>query len=57
MTAIVTNTAPPPNVVMRVLDRSGRDAGVVGLGDELMLRIELREQASKFLAFVNIFLS
>ncbi|KAL1469347.1 hypothetical protein MTO96_005044 [Rhipicephalus appendiculatus] len=43
ITSVVTNTAPPPNVVMRILDPSGRDAGVVGLGDELTLRIEIQE--------------
>ncbi|KAG8201928.1 hypothetical protein JTE90_027405 [Oedothorax gibbosus] len=53
VTAIVTNTAPPPNLVMRVLDRTGRDAGVVGLGDELMLRIELREPASTLAIFAR----
>ncbi|GFY44624.1 uncharacterized protein TNIN_241301 [Trichonephila inaurata madagascariensis] len=53
VTAIVTNTAPPPNLVMRVLDRTGRDAGVVGLGDELMLRIELRESASNLAIFAR----
>ncbi|XP_071035192.1 uncharacterized protein [Parasteatoda tepidariorum] len=53
VTAIVTNTAPPPNLVMRVLDRTGRDAGVVGLGDELMLRIELREPASNLAIFAR----
>ncbi|GFQ75850.1 uncharacterized protein TNCT_24621 [Trichonephila clavata] len=38
---------------MRVLDRTGRDAGVVGLGDELMLRIELRESASNLAIFAR----
>lgn len=47
LTAVVTNTAPPPNVAMRVLDRTGRDARAVGLGEELTLKIELREATSK----------
>lgn len=33
---------------MRVLDRSGRDARAVGLGEELTLKIELREPSSEF---------
>lgn len=55
LTAVVTNTAPPPNVAMRVLDRSGRDARAVGLGEELTLKIELREVSSKsFFFFIEI---
>ncbi|XP_067124590.1 uncharacterized protein [Centruroides vittatus] len=46
--SVVTNTVPPPNVVMRVLDHQGQDARRVGLGDELTLRIELREINSAF---------
>ncbi|KAK8781129.1 hypothetical protein V5799_017528 [Amblyomma americanum] len=53
ITSVVTNTAPPPNVVMRILDPSGRDAGVVGLGDELTLRIEIQEPGSAFAIFAR----
>lgn len=38
---IVTNTAPTPNVRMRIIMRNGQDAAVVGLGEELQLRIEI----------------
>ncbi|UYV62303.1 hypothetical protein LAZ67_2000066 [Cordylochernes scorpioides] len=41
--SVVTNTAPPPNVLMKVVDRGGREARSVGLGDELTLRIEMLE--------------
>lgn len=40
-TNIVTNTAPTPNVRMRIVLRNGQDASVVGLGEELQLRIEI----------------
>ncbi|PRD29544.1 UNVERIFIED_CONTAM: hypothetical protein NCL1_29067 [Trichonephila clavipes] len=53
LTAVVTNTAPPPNVAMRVLDRTGRDARAVGLGEELTLKIELREASSAFAIFAR----
>ncbi|XP_042145108.1 uncharacterized protein LOC8043364 [Ixodes scapularis] len=53
ITSVVTNTAPPPNVVMRILDPSGRDAGVVGLGDELTLKIEIQEPGSAFAIFAR----
>ncbi|KAG8197083.1 hypothetical protein JTE90_004349 [Oedothorax gibbosus] len=53
LTAVVTNTAPPPNVAMRVLDRTGRDARAVGLGEELTLKIELREATSAFAIFAR----
>lgn len=53
ISSVVTNTAPPPSVVMRILDRSGRDAQVVGLGDELVLRIELRDPSTAFAIFAR----
>nr|XP_042909465.1 uncharacterized protein LOC107457465 [Parasteatoda tepidariorum] len=53
LTAVVTNTAPPPNVAMRVLDRTGKDARAVGLGEELTLKIELRESSSAFAIFAR----
>ncbi|XP_054714744.1 uncharacterized protein LOC129224331 [Uloborus diversus] len=53
LTAVVTNTAPPPNVAMRVLDRTGKDARTVGLGEELTLKIELREPSSAFAIFAR----
>lgn len=51
--SVVTNTAPPPSVVMRILDRSGRDAQVVSLGDELILRVELKDPTSAFAIFAR----
>ena len=53
ITAVVTNTAPPPNVAMRVLDSTGRDARAVGLGEELTLKIELREPSSKLKILIS----
>lgn len=38
---IVTNTAPTPNVRMRIVTRAGQEAAVVGLGEELQLRVEI----------------
>lgn len=51
--SVVTNTAPPPSVLMRVLDRTRRDAQVVGLGDEITLSIELRDPSSAFGLFAR----
>lgn len=53
ITSVVTNTAPPPAVVMRILDRSGQDAQIVGLGDELTLKLELRDPQSAFAIFAR----
>ncbi|RWS25789.1 uncharacterized protein B4U80_03819 [Leptotrombidium deliense] len=53
ISSVVTNTAPPPSVVMRILDRSGHDAQIVGLGDELTLKIELRDPATAFAIFAR----
>ncbi|XP_067133905.1 uncharacterized protein [Centruroides vittatus] len=53
LASLVTNTAPPPNVVMRILDRTGRDATVVGLGDELSLRLELRQPETSLAIFAR----
>ncbi|XP_076355850.1 uncharacterized protein LOC143249601 isoform X2 [Tachypleus tridentatus] len=53
ISSIVTNTAPPPNVAMRILDPSGRDAHVVGLGDELELRIDLTDPSTAFAIFAR----
>lgn len=41
---MVTNTAAPPAIVMRILDRGGQDATLVSLGDPLVLKIELPPQ-------------
>lgn len=41
---VVANTAAPPSIVMRILDHTGHDAQVVSLGDDLKLRIELKDQ-------------
>jgi len=48
--SMVTNTAPPPNVIMRILDRSGQDAQIVSLGDELTMKIELVDPSSSAFA-------
>ena len=40
-TNIVTNTAPTPGVRMRVIRRNGETATMVGLGEDLQLRIEI----------------
>lgn len=39
-TNIVTNTAPAPKVRMRIVTKQGHEAAVVGLGEELRLRVE-----------------
>lgn len=51
--SVVANSAPPPSVIMRILDRTGKDAQVVGLGDELTLQIELRDPSSAFGLFAR----
>ncbi|XP_063218616.1 uncharacterized protein LOC134528880 [Bacillus rossius redtenbacheri] len=51
-TNIVTNTAPSPNVRMRILKRNGHEASVVGLGEELQLKIEI-DPTSAFGIFVR----
>ncbi|KAJ6225334.1 hypothetical protein RDWZM_003879 [Blomia tropicalis] len=43
---VVANTAAPPSIMMRILDHTGHDAQVVSLGDDLTLRIELKDQHS-----------
>lgn len=51
---LVANTAAPPSIVMRILDASGHDAQVVSLGDDLTLRIELKDQkGSAFAMFAR----
>ncbi|XP_023323415.1 uncharacterized protein LOC111697594 [Eurytemora carolleeae] len=45
-TNIVTNTAPTPGVRMRVVRRTGSTADVVGLGEDLQLRIEIDEDSA-----------
>jgi len=45
-TNIVTNTAPTPGIRMRVVRRTGSTADVVGLGEDLQLRIEIDEQSA-----------
>lgn len=51
---VVTNTAAPPSIVMRILDPTGQDAQVVSLGDDLTLRIELKDQkGSAFAMFAR----
>uniref|UniRef100_T1JZ41 ZP domain-containing protein n=1 Tax=Tetranychus urticae TaxID=32264 RepID=T1JZ41_TETUR len=46
--SVVTNTAAPPTVVMRILDRTDRDATLVSLGDELTMKIEILDITSAF---------
>ncbi|RWS11638.1 uncharacterized protein B4U79_13044 [Dinothrombium tinctorium] len=53
ISSVVTNTASPPTVIMRILDRSGHDAQIVGLGDELTLKIELKDTATAFALFAR----
>ena len=51
---LVANTAAPPSIVMRILDATGHDAQVVSLGDDLTLRIELKDQkGSAFAMFAR----
>ncbi|XP_046406709.1 uncharacterized protein LOC124171575 isoform X1 [Ischnura elegans] len=40
-TNLVSNTAPTPSVRMRIVMRGGNEATVVGLGEDLQLRIEI----------------
>ena len=52
-TNVVTNTAPTPGVRMRVVRRLGANtADVVGLGEDLQLRIEI-DQDSAFGLFAR----
>ena len=51
-TNIVTNTAPTPGVRMRVIRRNGETATMVGLGEDLQLRIEI-DQDSAFGLFAR----
>lgn len=44
--SIVTNTAAPPTIVMKILDRTGNEANYVNLGDELILKIEIKERTN-----------
>lgn len=44
--SIVTNTAAPPTIVMKILDRTGSEANYVNLGDELILKIEIKERTN-----------
>ena len=47
-TNVVTNTAPTPGVRMRVVRRTGNTADVVGLGEDLQLRIEIDQVSLNF---------
>jgi len=51
-TNIVTNTAPTPGVRMRVVHNGGETASMVGLGEDLSLRIEI-DQDSAFGLFAR----
>ena len=45
-TNIVTNTAPTPGVRMRVIRKNGETATMVGLGEDLQLRIEIDQESA-----------
>jgi len=45
-TNIVTNTAPTPGVRMRVVRQGGETASMVGLGEDLQLRIEIDQDSA-----------
>ena len=45
-TNIVTNTAPTPGVRMRVVRSNGETANMVGLGEDLQLRIEIDQESA-----------
>lgn len=40
--SVVSNKASPPSVLLRILDPQGRDASMINLGDDLMLRIQMQ---------------
>lgn len=40
--SIVSSKAPPPNVLLRILDFNGRDASMTNLGDDLVLKIQMQ---------------
>lgn len=40
--SVVSNKAPPPSVLLRILDLNGRDASMISLGDSLMLKIQMQ---------------
>lgn len=40
--SIVSNKAAPPSVLLRILDQHGRDASMINLGDDLILRIQMQ---------------
>jgi hypothetical protein len=42
----VTNTAPTPGVRMRVVRSNGETANMVGLGEDLQLRIEIDQESA-----------
>jgi len=39
--SVVTNTAPTPALRMRILSQNGQESRIVGLGEQLTLRIEI----------------
>lgn len=40
--SVVSNKAPPPSVLLRILDLNGRDASMISLGDSLTLKIQMQ---------------
>lgn len=40
--SVVSNKAPPPSVLLRILDNYGRDASMTNLGDDLVLKIQMQ---------------
>ena len=45
----MTNTAPTPGVRMRVVRSNGETANMVGLGEDLQLRIEIDQESIIYL--------
>lgn len=45
--SVISNKAPPPSVVLRILDQNGRDASMINLGDDLMLKIQMQMMDGK----------
>lgn len=40
--SVVSNKAAPPSVLLRILDMHGRDASMINLGDDLILKIQMQ---------------
>lgn len=42
LNSVVSSKASPPSVLLRILDQNGRDASMINLGDDLILRIQMQ---------------